>query len=427
MLRFALNPTKHIDIGDLRVALFNYILAKQLDKQLLIRIDDINQDKNIQNQEKEILEILNLFSIDYINIAYQNSTIKQDLKMAMQLLMQKKAFSCFCTDDMIEKSYQKAKKNNKIYNYDGGCDKLDDAVVINTEAPFTVRIKAPKDDIKFTDLLKGKIKYTSEQIDSFIILTKDKIPTSNFASAIDDMIYDISTIIIDEKDIDNTPKQIHIRESLGYTKQIDYLHIPSISNIKPDDKKFYVSELIELGFLPVAIANYLVLLGNNTPTRIFTLEEAINWFDIKNLTNENIEFDIEELKQINKEHMKMLDNMRFSKILGYADEDFGKLAKLYIDEACTIKNIKEKIDAILAPKKLPSDFTKEFEIIKQCLKDAPYIDNYDEFIQYIKNKTNLEDKSLFKPLRYILTAKQDNLDLAKIYPLIKNYLGEIIK
>jgi glutamyl-tRNA synthetase len=341
--------------------------------------------------------------------------------------MQKKAFSCFCTDEKIKQSKKLAQKNNQPYKYDGGCDMLDDAIVMNTEAPFSVRIKAPTQHIKFNDLLDGNINFQSSDIDSFIILSEQKIPTNNFANAIDDMIYDISTIITDEQYFEDTPKQIHIRQSLGYTKQIDYLHIPAISNINEKDSSFFVTNLVDQGFLPAAIANYLVLLGNNTPTKIFTMEEAIKWFDIKNLSKDNIKFDIEELKSINKEYMNMLDNMRFSKLLGYADEDFGKLAKLYIEESSTIQDIKKKIDAILAKKAVPKNYKKEFEQIKICLQNAPYIDDFDNFIQYIKDKTNLDDKSLFKPLQYILTAREDGPDLSKVYPLIKNYLGEIIK
>ncbi len=427
MLRFAPNNTQDININNLRVALFNYIISKQLNEPLLIRMDDIQNKTNKEAKQKQILEILNLFSIDHISTVYQSENIKQHHKMAMQLLMQKKAFSCFCTDEMIENSKQKAKKNNQPYIYDGGCDKLNDDVVMNTEAPFTVRIKAPIKKIEFTDLLKGKFEYAPHDIDSFIILQKDKMPTYNFSCAIDDMLYDISTVVRDEKYLDDTPKQIYIRESLGYTKPINYLHIPAISNIDTDNNTSSIKWLIDEGFLPVAIANYLVLLGNNTPKEIFTLEDAIEWFDIKKLVQTEIKFDFEKLKDINKKHMMMLDNMRFSKLIGYADEDFGKLAKIYIDECSTLKEIKEKIDNILDTKATPKELITEFEQIKKCLQSAPFIDDFTELKKYIIKQTSLDEKAVLKPLRYILTKTYSGIDLDKIYPLIKNYLGEIIR
>jgi len=426
MLRFAQIASQDININDLRVALLNYIISKQQNEPLLLRMDDIQNQTNKQTKQKQNLELLSLFSIDHLPAVYQSENIKQHHKMAMQLLMQKKAFSCFCTDERLQKSKQKAKQNNQQYIYEGGCDKLDDATVMNTEAPFTVRIKAPSKNIKFNDLLKGELEFTPFDIDSFIILEKDKMPTHTFACAIDDMLYDISTVVQDEKYLQDVAKQIYIRESLGYTKNINYIHIPALTIT--DDKIASVSWLIEEGFLPSAIANYLVLIGNDTPKEIFTLEEAIQWLDIEKISQTKIDFDLDKLKDINNKHLQSIDNMRLSKLIGYADEDFGKLAKVYLQKFDTLKEIKEKIDNILIPKNPPKEFISEFEKIKECLKEAPFIDEFSELKKYIIKQTSLEEKAVLKPLRYILTnSYESNIDLDKIYPHIKNYLGEIIK
>ncbi|MEA1914700.1 MAG: glutamate--tRNA ligase, partial [Campylobacterota bacterium] len=347
--------------------------------------------------------------------------------------MKQKAFSCFCTDEKLELSRENAKKNKQPYRYDGGCYALSDADVIDNETPFTVRIQAPQENIQFTDLIKGDFDYKPYDVDSFIILRKDKMPTYNFACAIDDMLYDISTVIRGEDQLPNTPKQIHIRQSLGYKKQINYIHLPLILNsqtgkkMSKRDDSSSIAWLISEGFLPIAIANYLVLLGNNTPTEIFTLEEAVEWFDVKKLSKSQAKFDLDKLKFINREHMKLLDNMRFSKLLGYADEDFGILAKIYIEETDSIQEIKQRIDAILAPKETPKEFEKEYLKIKQCMQNAPFIHDFTQLKKYIADQTGLEEKSLLKPLRYILTGEFNGPNLSDVYPLIRNYLGEIIK
>jgi len=188
-----------------------------------------------------------------------------------------------------------------------------------------------------------------------------------------------------------------------------------------------VKWLIEQGFLPSAIANYLVLMGNKTPTEIFTLEEAIEWFKIENVSKSAAKFDIDKLRFINRKHIEMLDEMRLSKILGFADADIGKLGKIFLEEASTIKEIKEKIAPIFAPKNSCEGFEEEFLKLKECLQKAPFFEDYEELKKYVMEQTELKGKNLFKPLRYILTGVDNGPNISDIYPLIKNYLGEIIK
>ena len=432
MLRFAPSPTGDMHIGNLRVALFNFIIAKQRGEELFIRIEDTDKQRNIEGKDKEILELLSLFSIDYSHIVYQSDNLKYHHKMATKLLMDKKAFNCFCTEEDISKSRDLAKQNNKPYRYDGGCDKLEDVDVIDNPNRFSIRIQKPLSNIKFKDILKGDFEYTPFDIDSFIILREDKTPTYNFACAIDDMIGDVSIVIRGEDHLSNTPKQIHIRNSLGYTKEVEYLHLPIILNketgkkMSKRDNASSIKWLIDEGFLPIAIANYLVLLGNNTPKEIFTIEEAIKWFDMTKISKSPAKFDIDKLRFINKEHIKILDNLRLSKILGFADEDIGKLGKIYLEECSTTKEIKSKLDAIFSQKSALEGFEEEFSAIFELLKDSKFIDDFDKFKRYITDNTGLKGKKLFMPLRYILTGATSGPNLSDIYPYIKNYLGEII-
>ncbi|OUR71391.1 glutamate--tRNA ligase [Arcobacter sp. 31_11_sub10_T18] len=432
MLRFAPSPTGDMNIGNLRVAIFNYIMSKQLNEKLIIRIEDTDKERNIEGKDKEILELLSLFAIDYEYVIHQSDNIKTHQKMAMKLLMNKKAFSCFCSDDWLNKQKEQAKIDKKYFTYDGHCESLSDDVILNTEAPFTIRIKKPLKNIKFTDLIRGGFDYRPLDVDSFVILEQDKTPTYNYACAVDDMVYDISTVIRDENHISNTPKQIQIRNSLGYEKEINYIHLPIILNAQTGEKMSMnnagssIQWLINEGFLPVAIANYLVLLGNNAPKDIFTLEESIEWFDIKNLSKNAVEFDINKLRYINREHLKIIDELRLSKILGFADTDIGELAKLYLDESSTIKELKNKIDVIFSKKETLVGFEEELDKLKLCFKSAPYFDDFNQLNKYITNETELTGKSLSKPLRYILTGAIEGPDLNEIYPFIKNYLGEII-
>jgi glutamyl-tRNA synthetase len=433
LLRFAPSPTGDMHIGNLRVAILNHILSKQLNEDLVVRIEDTDKNRNIEGKYQEILKMLELFSIDYKGVVLQSDNIKYHTQMAMQLLIDKKAFNCFCSNEALQKDKDEAKANNKPYRYTNSCTNLSsEALKQINNVPFTVRMKKPKENIKFTDGIKGNFDFSPFDIDSFIILRQDKTSTYNFACSVDDMIFDISTVIRGEDHLSNTPKQIYIRNALGYDKNINYIHLPMILDMQTGkkmskrDMASSVHKLVDEGYLPVAIANYLVLLGYNPPVEIFTLEEAVSWFDINKISKSNAKFDIDKLKFINREHIKIMDEMRLSKLIGYADEDIGKLAKIYTQECDTINQIKTKIDIIFSTKKSIDKFQDEYKLIKQCLQNAPFIDDFTKLKEYIIKNTSLKNNQIVMPLRYALTGSITGPTISEIYPHIKNYLGEII-
>jgi glutamyl-tRNA synthetase len=432
MLRFAPSPTGDMHIGNLRVALFNYIVSKQKNEDLVIRIEDTDQERNIEGKDAEIIALLDLFGIEYKEVLYQSKNIKFHQALAVDLLHKKKAFNCFCTPEELEAKREAAKAAKKAYRYDGTCESLPAEEVIDNPKPFTVRIKKPDSPISFRDMIKGEMKFSPDDIDSFIILRVDKTPTYNFACAVDDMLSDISTVIRGEDHLSNTPKQIHIRNALGYEKQITYAHLPIILNnegkkMSKRDNASSVKWLLEEGFLPQAISNYLILIGNKTPQEIFTLQEAISWFDLEKLSKSPAKFDLDMLRHINKEHLKQLDDKELSRFVGFADSEIGKLAKLYLEEASTTKELKEKIAPIFEPKQIPQEFAQSAAVLKEVIKKAPYFDTYDEFKKHLMQESGLKGKNFFKPLRYLLTGAEHGPEVKEIYEAIKNYIKEVVK
>jgi len=427
LIRFTQSIKDSFSIDDLSVALLSHIVSKQQNKELLLRIEDRKEQKSKDCFDKETIELLNLFNIEYSRIVDQNDNIKYHTQMAMRLLLDKKAFNCFCTDEALQKDKEEAKKNGKRYEYSGFCQNISDETKFHCNAPFVVRLNKPKNDIKFSDKIKGDLSFKPYEVDSVVILDHEKKPTNIFSSAVDDMLYDISTIIQSQNNLSNIPKQINIMSYLGYEKEINYIHTPNIINIDTEDRLPNIKSLIDQGYLPAAIANYLVLLITNRSEDIFTIEEAIGWFDIADISKEQLKFDIKELNKINKKYLNMIDELRLSKILGYADEDIGKLAKLYIQECDTISQIKENIQAIFSSKGSLEGFEKQFELIKSTLQTAPFIKDYEELLEFISKQTDLKDEDIMIPLYYIITGQKNGPKLDSIYPYIRNYLGEIIK
>jgi len=175
LLRFAPSQTEDIDLASLRVALFHHILSKTQNEELIIRIDDTDKQNNIENKDKEILELLSLFGINYTRVVYQSENIKYHTQMAMKLLLDKKAFNCFCSDEALAQDKEIAIKENKPYAYSGFCETISDETKFNCNAPFIVRIKKPEDTITITKMIKGKLSFTPLEIDSFKILKYTKL------------------------------------------------------------------------------------------------------------------------------------------------------------------------------------------------------------------------------------------------------------
>ncbi len=432
MLRFAPSPTGDMHIGNLRVAIFNYIVAKQKQERFLVRIEDTDIERNIDGKDKEILEILKKFDIEYDELLYQSKNITFHQNFAYKLLQDKKAFACFCTKEELEKEREKAKKTKIAYRYSGKCEEITIEEASKKAEPFVVRIKKPQKRIEFNDILKGKMAFEPNEVDSFVILRADGRPTYNFACSIDDMLHDISLIIRGEDHLSNTPKQIHIRELLGYTKDIDYCHLPIILNeegkkMSKRDKASSVKWLLEEGFLPQAIANYLILLGNKTPKEIFTMQEAIDWFDLKNLSKNSAKFDLDKLRFINRAHIKILDDKILAEFLGYDDENIGKLAKIYIEEASTLKELKPKIEKIFSKKEIPFEYEKEAEVLKKLIKDYSNIKEFDEFKKMLMQESGLKGKKFFKPLRLLLTGQEHGPEISLLYPILRKFINEVVR
>ena len=423
MLRFAPSPTGDMHIGDLRVALFNHIVSQQRTEALIVRIEDMDKTRNVEGKEKEILDILGLFGVDYSSVIYQSESLRYHRMMAIQLLHDKKAFSCFCTPAALDAKRELAEKSKKAYSYDGTCSHLAPEMVIDNENPFTIRLQSPEKPIVVQDLIKGELSFTSEEVDAFVIMSEEKYPTYNFACAVDDMISDVSLVIRNEEHMNDTPKQIAVRDALGYDKTMEYAHLPAILNAEA----FSVKGLLEEGFLPSAIINYLILIGNKTPQEIFSLEEALVWFELAHVSNTPSHFDIDKLKLVNAQHLRNLDDKELSRYVGFADEAIGKVAKVYLDEAHTLKALRPKIEAIFAPKVIPEAFAEQTAIMRKVIMKAPHIETFEEFKSHVMKESSLKGENFLKPLSLLLIGTQNGPEVADLYVHLKDFLGEIVK
>jgi len=414
MLRFAPSPTGDMPIGKLRIAILNHLLAKQRNEPFQVRMEDMDKERNIEGKDTEIMQILEKFAIIHDQVFHQSEHLHMHQTLAIRLLEEQKAFVCTCPPDP---EHDRCRSN---------CESLEKtayAELKQSGEPFVIRIRKPESKIAFHDLIMGDIAKTPEETGDFTILGTDATPTYDFACACDDMLSNISLILREERYLENTPRQIHIKEQLGYEEVTQYAHLPSLTN----GETLTVLQLFQEGFIPDAIINYLIGLGYpKSPDEVFYFPDAIAWFDLQHISNTPLTFDIEALRRLNREHLRMMDDKRLSTLFGFADADIGKLAKLYLTEAATINELAAKIRPILAPKQFEGAWEPRMREIQSVLVDAPMFDTFEALKRYVMQETGLSEDALLVPLRLLLTGAKEGPELSDIYPYIRSYLLEVI-
>ncbi len=387
MLRFTI-PANNLDISSLRLALINYIVSIQKSKIFFIRANESAVQDNI--------DILKKFAIDTSNIISQNPNSYKAI--AANLVKKDLAYLCFCNSNSCN------------------CQNLKPQEIeakLKSGSNYIIKVKGSKKEISFVDKIEGTIK---DYVDSFILIDKNSSPNNIFALAIDDMSIGVRYSINSLSDINNRLREIYIQNLLSYNENITYYHIADIKN-SPS-----VKELLQDGFLPDAIINYLLDL--DAKKGIFYLNDAIDFFDIDKLQNKDYIFDINRLKKLNQEHLKRMDSKKLSTIFGFADSDIGNLLKLYLDKASTIKELDTIIISIFSPKECLNDLYKK---VAKIIKEAPMINSYIEFKEYILKQVDINEEELSKIIAYLLTGFDNNTKIEEIYKYLKPYLLEVIK
>jgi len=419
MLRFAPFPDGDMCISSLRVAILNYLTAQTNGEPFLVRIDDTDREKVVEGKDTEIMQIMEKFALKHDIVYHQSEHLRMHQTLALRLLEEDKAFICTCQSDSLSDQCS------------GICpqrSKEELRKIKEQRIPFVIRLKAPEHDIVITDVFGDDITTVANEINNFAILNADNTPTSLFAAACDDMVDNISLIIRSAEQSRQSPKEHHIQAQLGYQADSSHLHIPPLFSATGEPiSEVTIKSLFEEGIVPDAILNYLLLLDlSDTPKEIFTLPEAINWFKLENLTKKAVEFDIGKLLDINREHLRKMDDKRLSSLFGFADADIGKLAKLYLDETSTINGLETKIKGVFAPKNFDNAWTEEMHTLQSVIIEAPMLNDYDTFKSYLLQKSKLEEADLDTPLRLLLTGTQEGPEISEIYPFIKPYLLEVI-
>ncbi len=415
MFRFAATPLRDLHLGDLRIALINALVARQRGEGLLLRITDRNPDSLEKQQTPPILPILDKF-VPHDQLLHQSESLHRYRQLTVALVKAGKAFVCTCPPGTPD---------DETYPCSGSCRHLapqERRRISDTKQPYAIRIVRPDAPVVYEEMIGGTVTVEPDDIGETLLLRTDGIPTETFAAAVDDMLEGISLVIRDAVEHHHTAQEVYIRTQLGYTQTIPYIHVSSISGDLPT-----VTSLFEEGFLPDAILNYLLTLGQTPPAEVFTFPDAIMWFDLQHLSTAPTLYDPEALRKLNREHLRRMEDKALSGLYEFADADIGRMIKLYLNEAPTLGELDEKILPIFAPKPCDGEYRETMHTLASLIASAPPFTDFETFETYLIEQTGLHDDSLLIPLRRILTGAEHGPALRDLYPFIRSYIMEVAR
>lgn len=305
--RFAPSPTGYLHIGGARTALFAWLWAKKTSSKFVLRIEDTDKERSTQTSVDAILDGMEWLGLDYDEgPIYQSDRTERYNEVINELLLNGKAYYCDCSKERLEEMRENQIANKEKPKYDGCCRNkaLKNGVI---------RFLNPNDGlVTFDDFVKGKVRIANSELDDLVISRTDGSPTYNLTVVVDDHDMEIDCVIRGDDHINNTPKQINLYKAMGWALP-EFAHVPMIlgSDGSRLSKRHGALNLLayrDEGFLPEALLNYIVRLGwSNGDQEIFSVQEMIDLFELKNINNSPASFNQEKLEWINQSYIKSTD------------------------------------------------------------------------------------------------------------------------
>ena len=369
--RFAPSPTGRMHVGNLRTALYAYLIAKHEGGKFMLRIEDTDQERFMEGALDIIYRTLAKTGLVHdegpdkdggVGPYVQSERQAQGLymKYAKKLIEQGDAYYCFCDKERLE-SLKTEVAGKEITVYDKHCLHLSKEEIEENLAagkPYVIRINMPTEGTTtFHDELYGDITVENNELDDMILIKSDGYPTYNFANVIDDHLMGITHVVRGNEYLSSAPKYNRLYEAFGWEIP-KYIHCPLITN--EDHQKLSkrcghssYEDLLDQGFLTEAIVNFVALLGwsPSSDNEIFSLEELVKEFDYHRISKSPAVFDMVKLRWMNGEYMKKMDDDKFYEMaLPYLKEvitrdlDFHKIAAMVKTRIEVFPDIKDQVD-----------------------------------------------------------------------------------
>ena len=370
--RYAPSPTGKMHVGNLRSALYEFLIAKHAGGEFMLRIEDTDQERYVEGATEIIYRTLETAGLKHdegpdkdggYGPYVQSERMKTGiyLKYAKELIEKGEAYYCFCDKERLESIKTEVVEGKEITMYDKHCLSLSkEEIEANLSAgkPYVIRQNIPNEGTTtFHDELYGDITVENAELDDMILIKSDGYPTYNFANVIDDHLMGITHVVRGNEYLSSAPKYNRLYEAFGWEIP-KYIHCPLITN--EDHQKLSkrcghssYEDLLDQGFLTEAIVNFVALLGwsPSSDNEIFSLEELVKEFDYHRISKSPAVFDMVKLRWMNGEYMKKMDDDKFYEMaLPYLKEvitrdlDFHKIAAMVKTINEVFPDIKDQVD-----------------------------------------------------------------------------------
>ena len=448
-VRFAPSPTGHLHIGGVRTALFNRLFARHEKGVFILRIEDTDRERSTPEAIQAILDGLKWVGLDWDEgPIYQSARLALYKEHAERLMVEGKAYFCYCTEEELEARRTAALARKELPKYDGRCRRRSGPVPSGISP--AVRFMAPQTgQTTVDDQIKGQVTFDNTQLDDLIILRSNGLPTYNFGAVVDDAVMRITHVIRGDDHLNNTPRQILLYRALGYDPP-QFGHLPMI--LGPDKVKLSkrhgatsVLEYQEAGYLPEALVNYLVRLGwSYGDQEVFAVPEMIEKFTLDRINKAPAAFDPEKLLWLNSHYLKHADVKRVADLLvpflrrqgllaahGQPDQTWlERLVKAFRERSRTLLEMAQHaapycqdsiaVNSEAATKFLTAALKPAFTKLITALDQVPSFE-HDELERAFKSviaETGLSMGKLAQPVRVALTGNTASPGIFEVMMLL---------
>ena len=426
--RFAPSPTGRMHVGNLRTALYTYLIAKHEGGDFILRIEDTDQERYVEGAVDIIYRTMEKTGLihdegpdkdggygPYVQSERQRSGIY--MEYAKKLVEKGEAYYCFCTQERLD-SLKKNVNGEEIMAYDKHCLGLSkEEVEANLKAgmPFVIRQNNPKEGTTtFQDDIYGDISVDNSELDDMVLIKSDGYPTYNFANVVDDHLMGITHVVRGNEYLSSSPKYNRLYEAFGWEVPV-YVHCPTITN--EEHKKLSkrsghssFEDLLEQGFLTEAIVNFVALLGWSPAgnQEFFTLEELVKEFDYHNMSKSPAVFDMTKLRWMNGEYLKKMDF-----------EPFYAQAEPYL---------KAVITKPLDLKKIAAMVKTRIEVFPDIAAQVDFFETLPEYDpeMYVHKKMKTTKETSLETLKEVLPLLEAQEDYSNdaLYETLAAYVAE---
>ena len=411
--RFAPSPTGYMHVGNLRTALYAYLIAKHENGDFILRIEDTDQERFVEGAVDVIYKTLELTCLKHDegpdvggNFGPYVQSERKDiyLKYAKMLVDKGEAYYCFCTKERLDMLRENQEALKRPFKYDKRCLSLSKEEIeenLKNGVPYVIRQNNPEEGTtSFDDEIYGRISVDNSELDDMILIKSDGLPTYNFANVVDDHLMGITHVVRGSEYLSSSPKYNRLYAAFGWDVPV-YVHCPPImkdehTKLSKRNGDASFEDLLSKGYLKDAVLNYIALLGWNPggEKELFNLEELVEAFDYRNINKSPAIFDSVKLRWMNGEYIKKL-----------SEDEFFEAAAPYLKDLEGL-NLKEICSLLHSRVEVLSEIPDQVDFLKE-LPDYS-IDLYN----HKKMKTNRENslESLLKALPVLEQLSVFNLD-----------------